>query len=45
MNDDDIEYVEERAAILEYDAGMNRFDAETEAIRLLHEHKQHKEIS
>ena len=33
MTDDDHEEYEERAAILEFDAGMSRPDAEKEAMR------------
>lgn len=35
MTDDDREAYEERAAILEFDAGMSRTEAEREAMRML----------
>lgn len=35
MTDDDREAYEERAAILEFDAGMDRTEAEKEAMRQL----------
>ena len=35
MTDDDIEAYQERAAILEFDAGMSRTEAEREAMRQL----------
>ena len=35
LNPDEVEAVEERAAIIEYDAGLNRTDAEQLALELL----------
>jgi hypothetical protein len=40
MTEDDKEYFEERAAILEFDAGYSRGEAEKEALRMMLERKK-----
>lgn len=39
MTEEDKEYFEERAAILEFEAGMSRGEAEKEALRMMERNK------
>lgn len=39
LTDADIEWIEERAGILEFDAGLTREEAEKEALRLFREYQ------